>query len=377
MSGSSRALLVCFFLLPDAWADQAKEDGPALPSLTLTLHEREHLVGEPIIATLRLGSRTSEVFPLFTDNENFTRTGEFTFIIKDKAGSTVAETRFQGPCVARFTWLRKPKKPGQYWQCDRMFLPAPQHTAEVRIPAGSYTLTAKVLWSPPEPPQTPNAAQRTSGWITSRPVALEIVEPVGRDARAAQLVFARQLRGFFEGELGGKPASIAALLAREPKSAHARYAKARLLMDRAGWYIRTKGGPLLPAGQAEMKKLVQQAYEYGQWPELHPLADNLLLLAARLQRMLNDYRGMAETLTVIVNEHPDGDAKEAAAPWLARLPMELQLMASYATRPATKSSRPLPQIFVVVACGVLGLTVLAGTAYLLLARRRAKAASTN
>jgi len=187
-----------------------------LPTLLITLSNRQHIPGEPIIANLKISNESGKPLPqVFGSNEDFADTADFAFIVTTSDGAVVFDGRRQGADVIR-TVLRT-IKPGEFLQCEQMFLPWCNQRKDIMdqnmpirlLPAGLYELTSKVLWSVP---------QKEGVLITSNIVELQIKDPTGIDAEAVKLMQSPEVVGFFEGTRGGKPKAITTLLAKYPGS---------------------------------------------------------------------------------------------------------------------------------------------------------------
>lgn len=374
MRGFGLVVLVAQALLRAATAPSGATPGD--PTVFLRTPKREYVVGEPIIATVRLGSETSETPPEFFDSATFGTLGTFVFTFASPEGQTIAEVTMSGADAGRVA-RRPPFKPGEFVQCDKVIFPwtRARSTEEKPTPLkpGDYTVRVKVLWNPPEvldgklryPP---------SRLLVSNPVNIRITAPTGPEAEALKLMLSSDFRGFFEGELGGRSAVIDKVLEKYPACTYARYARVRILLDRAAWFRNYRRAGVSGAEREEAERLVSEALQYAQLPDMKPLADNVLLSRARLQEVLHDRPDVARTLGLIIRQFPSSDAREAAEKWLARMPQALRDLGP-ATLPEPKQeaaevpSGQQPR-WLVPGINVGGLLALGLVLYVLRRKRR-------
>ncbi len=267
-----------------------------LPSLTLSVPAGEYLVGEPVVASLRLRNEASGTPGVFTSNEGFATTGHFVFAFAGENGALAGETELHGAHVGRIgARLGPPLEAGASWQCDKMFLPqsgaaTPRGEKRAPLKAGRYVLTAKLWWAPPRRYGEPAPREPQGVYISSNPVSVRIKEPAGAEAEALALLRSANLADFYSGMSGGKPQVIAELLAKHPDTTYAHHAKVRLLVDRMAWFWNTKRRGLSESERTEVRGLVEQAEGHELPPKLAPLKDNLLLLRARMREVLDEER---------------------------------------------------------------------------------------
>jgi hypothetical protein len=314
--------LVCAF----AFVTERVAFAGQIPLLSVSLTKKEYVVGEPLIVTVRLGSPSTPLFRVFSDNEAFARTADLVFVFSGGDGTTVGEIRVDGADEASIdARMRSARKPGEFWECQKVILPCRSERKQALftpvglLGPGGWRLRASVLWDASAFEEQEPGSVRRGVRIESGEVAFRTREPAGVDAEAVRLVTC-DLRGFFLGTSGGDPEAIRQLLARHPGSTYARYARARLLIDRMGSFWGTKRTGLSPAESEEVSRLIAEALEHAAMPEFAPLADNMLLLRARMQTIRNDNTGAARTLNLILSRFPASDAAETARTWLSNMP---------------------------------------------------------
>jgi len=281
-----------------------KLPGP-LPTLILTLSQVSYVAGEPVIAQLKLVNETSEEIPRhYVSDEHFAR-AQFFFMIFGSDGTEISRQIIPGLGTLQFYHLRPRVKPGEFLQCEQMFLTHkrlsnPGDPVKLLDP-GTYQLRASVLW--------PGAGD---DGIISNPVTLEITPPVGTDMEAAKLLETYGLGGFFNGTGGGQPAAIAELLSKYPASTYARYARSRLILDKTSWFWNTKRQNVSDTEKQQVDKLISDALAYvGEYPEMR-LSDNILLGCARLQAMRRQKDKAVQTLERIAKDYPMSDVKRTS-----------------------------------------------------------------
>jgi hypothetical protein len=289
----------------------AEGETTAIPTLSTTLFKKQFLAGEPIIVNLKLANESLEPLPrVFSSNEDFANTPDFTFIVTAVDDSKICEMHRNGADIIRV--VLGVVGSGEFWQCEQMFLPRINLQKKVKpesqnsialLSPGLYKLTAKVLWNPP---------QKKSVLITSNNVEFQITEPTGADAESAKLMQLPELGGFFEGILEGKPKVITALLAKYPESTYARYARARLILDEEKHIWNTNRSANTASERKGLAKLISDGLDYVEKNEDMPLSDNILLYCARMSRVLDRENESVQILNRLIKEFPQSDAAEAA-----------------------------------------------------------------
>jgi hypothetical protein len=339
------------------WPVALRASGEKGPSLQLRIYKQQYVVGEPVIATLRLGSETLHTPPEFFDSRDFGTRSDFHFIFSSLAEQVVGKVSLSGSGGSP-VFQRPPLRPGEFWQCEEMFVPRGEAGIEGRarkpLGPGEYILTAKVPWCVPAmidgrlqyPPVR---------LIESNPVQLTVMEPTGADADALRLMLSHGIRGFLEGG-GGPPPIIETVLERHPNCTYAPYARVRMLLDRVPWFRNHRRSGVSGAEREEAERLVGEALQYAAMPDFRPLADNILLSRARLQQVLRDPLGAARTLKLVVTEFPHSDAAETAARLLEGMPPAVRDVEPASLPERTRRQRWL--VPGVIAGGLLALGLI-------------------
>lgn len=290
---------------------EAEAKTASLPTLSISLFKKKLLIGEPIIVSLKLANESMGPLPrVFGSNEYFADTSDFVLTVTARDGTMILEARKHGADVSRIVF--KTIKPGEFWQCEQMFLPRINFQKNVNlgsknstalISPGLYKLTAKLLWNP---------QQKNVVFITSNSVELQINEPTGIDLKAVKLMQSPELEGFFEGIRGGKPKTIATLLSDYPESTYARYARARLILDEEKRIWSTNRSANTVSERTGLSNLIADVLDYVEKNKDVPLSDNILLYCARMSRVLDRENESVRILNRLIKEFPQSDAVESA-----------------------------------------------------------------
>jgi hypothetical protein len=110
-------------------------------TLIMSIPKKYYLVGEPIIANFKLVNQSSQDAPrYFRDNEDFAFE-EFQMTMKGENHPKPPVVRLPHSCITHIgTIYMRTVVPGEFWQCDKVFLPA----VELDGPPGrSYGHVAK------------------------------------------------------------------------------------------------------------------------------------------------------------------------------------------------------------------------------------------
>lgn len=329
----------------------AEGETTAIPTLSTTLFKKQFLAGEPIIVNLKLANESLEPLPrVFSSNEDFANTPDFTFIVTAADDSKICEMHRNGADIIRV--VLGVVGSGEFWQCEQMFLPRINLQKKVKpesqnsialLSPGLYKLTAKVLWNPP---------QKKSVFITSNNVEFQITEPTGADAESAKLMQLPEIGGFFEGILEGKPKVITALLAKYPESTYARYARARLILDEEKHIWNTNRSANTASERKELANLISDGLDYVEKNEDMPLSDNILLYCARMSRVLDRENESVQILNRLIKEFPQSDAVEAAQAHLNSWTSSPEKMRKTETKTVALWTRPS-----LIISAVLGILI--------------------
>lgn len=296
----------------------------------LSAPKTQYVVGEPIVAQFKLINQAYQpAARFFRDSKDFAH-ADFEVMMEAVDDSITPIVPLKSNFGAVRLWpqtplhMRRPPTigPGEFWQCEKTFLPAIRLGRARRssgpswglVPEGRYTLRANVLLLGPK---------EFRSYVESEPFVIEYKEPVGVDAEALKLLSTTEPQsGFFNGSLGSQPDVIRALLLKYPESTYARYARARISLDHAREFLGSTGAPspLSPAQKARADEIASEALAYvREFPDML-LSDNILLSCARVQERAGKKEEAVQTLKRIISEYGDSDACEAAKELLGRQP---------------------------------------------------------
>jgi hypothetical protein len=328
----------------------ADDSTKPMPVLEISLTKTRYIVGEPLILRLVLANRSSEKIPrYFLGDDDFASMDVIlTFSASDQAA--VFETQIPGSGGSQVVpmAMRTPPtiEPGASWQCEQMFVPM-HFLDEVYtvVPAGRYRVSAKVFL----PDRRPSGLTDSSNTLE-----MVIANPTGDDAKARALLGPRGMAAFFLGVRGGKPKEIERLLAEYPLSTYARYARARLTLDRARHWWGTRSTSL-PSDHEELRALVAEGRAYiREFPDM-PLNDDILLWCARTQYAAGDKEQSVRTLQELIRDYPQSEtiptARKHLEDWQRSHPAFRTSQPASQTQPAALPEGPPKRIGVVVLPG--------------------------
>jgi hypothetical protein len=349
MSRKTMNLFSLAVLAMSPGSSRSEDATKAIPVLEVSLVKEECIAGQPLIVRLVAANRSSKKMTrYYWDDEDFdTRTVIFTFVSDGR--SEVFATRLEGRGgFGRELRLDEPPMvdPSTTWQCKKMFVPTHRHDDTYTVlPAGRYRLSAKAFLPGGKP---------VDAIESSSSVEVQIVDPTGDDAKALALLGPAGMAAFFSGVAGGKPAEIEKLLAEYPQSTYARYAQARLILDRARHWWDTQS-PSSASDREKLRALVAEGRAYiRRFPDM-PLNDNILLYCARMQAMARDEEGSARTLQELIRDYPQSEmiqtARKHMEDWGRSHPAFRSTQPASQTQPSSLREGPAKRIGVVVLPG--------------------------
>ncbi len=276
------------------------EPSQAVPILEISAAQQRCILGEPLMLRLVLANKSSEKMPRYFLSDEAFADMDLILTFRASGEGTIFEVQIPGRSRAPVfpIEMRPPIEPGESWQCEKMIVPMYLlNDAYTILPAGRYSLSAKVFIPDRKP---------TGLSDSSNTVELQIVNPTGDDQKARAMLGPSGMAAFFLGEEGGKPKEIERLLAEYPQSTYARYAQARLLLDRAKCLLGMRGS-FSDSDRQESRAIVAEARAYIQrYPDM-ALNDNILLWCARLQYTAGEKGESARTFQELFSDYPQSE----------------------------------------------------------------------
>ena len=273
-----------------------------LPTLTISLYKTTLVQGEPLIVALCLTNKSEK--PLrgfYSSNEHF---ANGTIEIEGSSADDSPSFRQTYSLGVHQLWgLHTPLAPGASRRCEKIYLPlvlSPSDTPKrTTLPPGQYRVAATVQATVP---------------VTSEAVEFHVKPAKPEDQQALELMASRRVAGFLAGLAYSHdlPDGMSKLLEKFPDSVYAPYVKLRHILDKSEYFWRVRRKKFSEEDKKDISETIAEAIEFVRNNPHMPLADNVLLNCARLQRILQNRDECITTLTRIVKEHPNSDANEAA-----------------------------------------------------------------